>query len=399
MLQTLYANRPEVQLAALRLWRFYARDCVTELLSPDLDSFKRVNSIADLVNLDFCEFAEFEIAINQLELATGNLILTQVEGAAGPPVELATRSFEVKAARIADEVSRFADLLESIANGEADDISDGDGWQTRTAAGLLVARLQALLNYGDLDFADCDFPTLERLKGLWSLLKQLDFGDHSDRPKEYRGALFLPHELGPFQIGPNEFIPDQVLRGADEPYEILNISLEVKLAAARAVKLATRQIGSSARERRLASRALSSLSEGSTTTKRKRWGQFPTELRRYARDLASDSATPVVKQLAQQDDPSSSLSVPEHPQAFREKLFPRGIPGDQNLVDCIILLDSKRDGKTADMVWLLEFFDSNEAAAKRMQVRIRKARRDGVTNLPATTGLRHRRSKRSGQSS
>jgi hypothetical protein len=285
MFHALYANRPDVRLAALRLWRFFCREAVLRLLAPHTDSAERQDAISDLVCMGSAELAELETAINQLALATGNISLARVQAAPIPPMEVATRGFEVKAGRIADELSRLADLLELIANGEADDIRDGDGWQTRTDAGLLVARLQALLNYGDLDFADCDFPTLERLKSLWSSIKRLDFGDHSDRPKEYRGALFLPYELCPVEIAPGITIPNQKLRGPDEAYETLNVSPEERLLAADAARVVRRERGTSPRSRRLAIGALARLQNGPTATKRERWGRLPNELRQYAANL------------------------------------------------------------------------------------------------------------------
>jgi hypothetical protein len=317
MFHALYANRPNVRLAALRLWRFFCGETVMRLLAPHTDSAERQDAISDLVCMSSAELAELETAINQLALATGNLAIAQVQAAAGPPAELATRGFEVKTARIADELSRLADLLELIANGKADDIRDGDGWQTRTDAGLLVARLQALLNYGDLDFADCDFPTLEGLKRLWSSIKQLDFGDHSDRPKEYRGALFLPHELRPVEIAPGVTVPDQKLRGPDEPYETLSVSPEERLLAAGAAKIVRRERGTSPSLRRLALGALSSLQNGRTTTKRERWGRFPEALRGYAAKLSANPSVTAAERRFSAGDSSGKSSVPNGHTAIR----------------------------------------------------------------------------------
>ncbi len=71
------------------------------------------------------------------------------------------------------------------------------------------------------------------------------------------------------------------------------------------------------------------------------------------------------------------------PQASPEKLFPKGLPANQDLHDCIVMLQTNRDGKTADMVWLLQFFEGNERKATLMQAEIARARSEGITTLPA----------------
>lgn len=79
------------------------------------------------------------------------------------------------------------------------------------------------------------------------------------------------------------------------------------------------------------------------------------------------------------------VQLSKRPQASPEKLFPKGLPSNPDLADCIVMLDTKRDGKTADMVWLLEFFGNDERKAKLMQEEIKRARHEGLTSLPANT--------------
>ena len=71
--------------------------------------------------------------------------------------------------------------------------------------------------------------------------------------------------------------------------------------------------------------------------------------------------------------------------AHREKLFPNGLPDDQDLIDAIVKLDTERGNGITDKAILLDFTKEQSNSCpkvEKLQGRIRKARQSGKTTLP-----------------
>lgn len=76
----------------------------------------------------------------------------------------------------------------------------------------------------------------------------------------------------------------------------------------------------------------------------------------------------------------------EDPKRTEKKLFPNGVPDDTDLVDAIVKLDNERSPGNTDMDLLRGFTGETRddcPYATKLQSRIRKARSDGRTTLPA----------------
>jgi len=129
-----------------------------------------------------------------------------------------------------------------------------------------ILRLRVLLNFGELETANCTYVAVPALQAIWSHLKELDYGSHHAEPLAYRGALFLPHEVG----------PDLQVRPADQEFESLEGLLNEQV---KKVILSTpnRKNGSD-----VASQIHVKLHAGeliSPITKREQWKYFPDSLR------------------------------------------------------------------------------------------------------------------------
>lgn len=82
--------------------------------------------------------------------------------------------------------------------------------------------------------------------------------------------------------------------------------------------------------------------------------------------------------------------VVKRPQASPAELFPNGPPNNKELVECILMLVSQRDGTKADYDILLPRFSGDGDLVEAMQAEIRRTREEGMHTLPVNSKRRKR---------
>jgi hypothetical protein len=185
----------------------------------------------------------------------------------------------VNIARIRESLDSLAGDIDFIVSGQADDPRDTDAWEHRENAGLQLLRLRAALHNGEVDWADCTLDSLTTLRRVWHAIKALKYGSHHDQPATYCGPLFLPDEIGPLSEG----LP---VRKADEPYDPNPELRPTRERIAEMLRGRKENADSSEIADERTTAILSRAAETQLTTKWKRWGNLPSELRALSARLA-----------------------------------------------------------------------------------------------------------------